>query len=80
MWYSAEFAGQAGGASVGAVTGLASQIASFTSLTCPTSARNRSYSATSRLIFSSSGPGLRCRATVLPPTERVRLNCGPCPG
>ena len=41
------------------VTGRASQIASFTSVTCPARSRNRWYSATSRLALSSSGPGLR---------------------
>ena len=40
--------------------GRASQIASFTSVTCPTRSRNRSYPATSRRTLSSSGPGLRC--------------------
>jgi hypothetical protein len=33
-----------------------------------------------RRIFSSSGPGLRCRARVRPSTVRVRLYCGPWPG
>ena len=61
----------------GGATGRASQIASFTSVTCPTRSRNRSYPATSRRTFSSSGPGLRCRARVLPPSDRVRLYCGP---
>ena len=39
--------------------GRAEQIASFTSVTCPARSLNRSYSATSRLAFSSSGPRLR---------------------
>ena len=57
--------------------GRASQIASFTSVTCPTRSRNRSYSATSRRALSSSGPGLRCTVRVRPSAFRVRFHCGP---
>ena len=67
------------GAPDGAAGG-ASQIASFTFVTFPTSSQNRSYSATSRRTFSSSGPRLKCRVTVLPFTDRATLYCGPCPG
>jgi hypothetical protein len=59
--------------------GRAAQIASFTSVTCLTRSLNRSYSATSRLAFSSSGPGLRCTVRVRPSAFRVRFHCGPCP-
>jgi hypothetical protein len=42
--------------------------------------RNLSYSATSRRAFSSSGPGFKRTARVLPPsTVRVRSHCSPCP-
>jgi hypothetical protein len=60
--------------------GRTAQIASFTSATCPARSRNRSYSATSRLALSSSGPGLRCTVRVRPSAFRVRFHCGPCPG
>jgi len=67
-------------AAPGGDAGLTSQIASFTSVTCPTRSRNRSYAPTSRRTLSSSGPGRRCRATVFPFSDRVRLHCGPCLG
>jgi putative transposase len=57
----------------------AAQMASLTWLTSSTRAANRWCSVTSARAFSSSGPGFRCTFTVLPPTRRVRLYCGPCP-
>ena len=60
--------------------GLASQIFSFTSMTCSMADVNSACRATSRRTFSTS-PAASCRPTVVRrPADRVHRNLGPCPG
>ena len=65
------------GASVPAA-GLASQIFSFTSMTCSTAVANSACRATSRRTFSTSAAA-SCRPTVFRrPANRVHRSLGPC--
>jgi len=61
-------------------TGLASQILSFTSMTCSTADVNSACRVTSRRTFATSAAA-SCRPTVFRrPADRVHRNLGPCPG